>query len=400
MKEEVAVEMDEAIRAGKISVIFNLLFSILKGISGFFAGSIALLADALHSLIDVFGSLLVWAGIKIASKPADSEHPYGHFKAESLAELGVGITIILSSMLIVKEAFEKLFDVSSIGFEYYAALIALFSALGNEMLARYKISTGRKTKSSALIAEGKHSRADVLSSLSVFAGLIFVKMGYKWADPIIAIAISVMILRMGFRILRDSADSLLDRTDKELSEEISKIVQNIEGIESVKKVTTRGTMKSKIVEIEFNLKPWISAETIEKLQKLISSSIKSKFPDVYMVISVARFLVEKYRIAVPSKGEEFAGDFGKAAKFTVFDLNGEITGKKTIPNPYMSEEKRRGQLISEMLRKEGVNVVAVKKIGEGGKAHLKSKGISIEYVSGEKVEDIIMELHKRLSKGE
>lgn len=397
-EEEVVKEMDEAIKAGKISVIFNLLFSIFKGFAGFFAGSIALLADALHSLIDVFGSLLVWAGIKVASKPADSEHPYGHFKAESLAELGVGIIIILSSVLIIKEAIEKLFYFSTIRFEYYAALTALASAFGNEILARYKISTGKKTKSSALIAEGKHSRADVLSSLSVFAGLIFVKVGYQWADPLIAILISVMILQMGFKILRDSADSLLDRTDRELAEEISNIVQHIEGVESVKKVRTRGTLNAKIAEVEFNLKPWISTETIEELQEKISSTIKSKLPEVYMVIPVVHFVIDRYRIAIPSAGEEFTEEFGTTPEFTVFDVNKEVINRKIVPNPYKDEEKKKGQLISELLRKEGVNVVAVKKIGEGGKAHLRSKGISIKYVSGERVDEVINNLLKRLNK--
>jgi len=117
-----------------------------------------------------------------------------------------------------------------------------------------------------------------------------------------------------------------------------------------------------------------------------------------MVIPVVHFVIDRYRIAIPSAGEEFTEEFGTTPEFTVFDVNKEVINRKIVPNPYKDEEKKKGQLISELLRKEGVNVVAVKKIGEGGKAHLRSKGISIKYVSGERVDEVINNLLKRLNK--
>ncbi len=381
--------MNEALKAGKVSVIFNIIFSVLKGVAGLLVGSIALIADALHSLVDVFGSALVWVGIKLASRPADAEHPYGHFKAESLAEIGVAIIILLSSVLIIKEAVEGLLEFVFPEIRLFAIAIALLSAGGNELLARYKISVGKKTKSTALIAEGKHSRADVLSSFSVFVGFIFVEVGYWWADPLIALLISGIIIKMGLEILKSSADTLMDRTDKELAQDISRIVESIEGIEEVKMVTTRGTWRSKVIEVQFSIKPWVTSEFINQIQNKINADIRSNYQEVISVVPVIHATKKKNRVAIPCDGDEYTGDFGDAKEYTIVDLSGEVTSKKRIENPHVKAEKRRGYLVAKILEKEGVDAIAVNKIGEGGKAHLHERGISIENLSGSTVEEII-----------
>ena len=129
--------MDEALRAGKVSAIANVILTVFKVAAGIFANSTALIADGIHSLVDVLGSILVWLGIKVAERPADASHPYGHFKAESLAEMAVGLIIILSSLLILYESVSSLVNGSVPNFESYAVAVALFSAIANELLARY-----------------------------------------------------------------------------------------------------------------------------------------------------------------------------------------------------------------------------------------------------------------------
>ncbi len=206
--------MDEAIRAGKISALSNLMLTVVKGIAGLAVGSTALVADAIHSLIDVLSSLFVWIGIKISTKPPDKEHPYGHFKAESLAELSVGIAILFTAFIIIHEAVLSLINKHSPEFEFYAVLAAVFSAVVNEILARYKIRVGLKTRSTSLIAEGKHSRVDVITSISVVFGLAFSAIGYWWADAVVAIAISVLIMQIAGQIMKNSIDVLMDKTDE------------------------------------------------------------------------------------------------------------------------------------------------------------------------------------------
>ncbi len=369
--------MDEAIRAGKISVIANVVLTVVKGLAGVFAGSTALIADAFHSLVDVLGSALVWIGIKIAQKPPDRAHPYGHFKAESLAELGVGLVIIFTSLSILIEAVNSLISGVKPSFEVYALIVALSSAMINEVLARYKIAVGIRTKSSSLIAEGKHSRTDVISSLSVVLGFILVYFGYWWADAVVAIAISILILQMGGGILKNAIDVLMDKADEELSMKIGKIIEGIEGIKSVDFVAVRGTWRSKIVEIHFTVGPEIGAEQIDEIIRKIES-LKDSFSEIVRIIPVVKISKEIRRIAIPvDENDNYIGDLN-AKFFRIVDLKTKKSWK--IQNEFWNAQKMKGYLIAELLSKNKVDVIVVRRIGEGAKNHLRSKGIAIRFV--------------------
>lgn len=115
----------DPVKVSKVSAFVNFLFTLFKGVAGISVGSTALIADAVHSLIDVIGSVFVWIGIRVSEKPADKTHPYGHFKAESLAEMAVGIIIVLSSFFIIYEALNELIGLMSPDFEYYALAVAV-----------------------------------------------------------------------------------------------------------------------------------------------------------------------------------------------------------------------------------------------------------------------------------
>ncbi len=393
--------VESALKVSKVSAIVNLLFTIFKGAAGVSVGSTALIADAIHSLIDVIGSVFVWAGIRVSEKPADKTHPYGHFKAESLAEMAVGIIILLTSFYIIYEALNELIGLNSPIFEYYALAVAAISAIGNEFLARYKISVGRRSKSSALIAEGRHSRVDVLASFSVFMGLIFVRLGYWWADGLIAIIISVIIMQMGLEILKNSTDVLMDRVDEQLSFQISEIVEKIDGVDRVDMIAPRGTWRAKIIEVHFLVKPGISSDIIDLIQREIEERIRSSFPEVVSVIPVVKILKEKVVLAIPSdeRGIKTREDFN-SEYFTIVEIGNENGGYekiiKVVRNPYAHAEKKKGFLISELLEKNDVTAVIAKKIGEGAKAHLRSKGISVLRLEDDDVDEVIKKVVKNL----
>ena len=374
------------LRAGKISAIANVFLTIVKVVAGVLVNSTALIADGIHSLIDVFGSVLVWIGIKIANKPPDELHPYGHLKAESLAELAVGLIIIFSALTIVHEAVISLIERSIPEFEFYALAVALFSAIVNEGLARYKIKVGIETKSSSLVAEGKHSRVDVLSSLSVFVGYLFVGLGYWWMDPLIAIVISVLILQMGVGILKNAVNSLMDKVDPELVLKIRSVVEKIEGVEGVEFVGVRGTWKAKIVEVHISINPGMSAEVIDALEREIEDRIKQAVSDVVRVVTVVK--VKKLAVvAIPEDGSgNYTGELD-SPYFTIVNVSTNEVIK--VENPHYGAERRKGYLIAELLSKYGVNVVVVRRIGEGAKSHLRSRGIFVILEEGRKVDEIL-----------
>lgn len=380
--------MDEALRAGKVSAIANVILTVFKVAAGIFANSTALIADGIHSLVDVLGSILVWLGIKVAERPADASHPYGHFKAESLAEMAVGLIIILSSLLILYESVSSLVNGSVPNFESYAVAVALFSAIANELLARYKIRVGVKTRSTSLIAEGKHSRVDVLSSMAVVVGFILVYLGYWWADSVVAIAISVVILQIGGSVLKNSIDVLMDRVDEELALKVKSVLEKIDGVKSVDFIGTRGTMKSKIVEVHFTVDIGMDAETIDVIQKEISEEIKERIPEVVNVVCVVNITKPKV-LAVPvDLNGQYTGELD-SPRFVIVDL--ESGERKVVENPHHRAEKKKGYLISEFLEKYSVNMVAVKKVGEGARAHLRSRGILVKIVNSglRNIEDVL-----------
>ncbi len=389
--------MNDAVRAGKVSAVANVFLTIFKALAGVAVNSTALIADALHSLIDVIGSVLVWIGIKVAQKPPNKLYPYGRFKAESLAELGVGLIIIFTSLTIAYEAVEELISGTSPKFEFYALAVALISALVNEGLARYKIRVGVKTRSTSLVAEGKHSRTDAISSLSVFIGFLLVRMGYWWADALVAIVISVLILQVGFKIVKNAIDVLMDKVDVTTSLLIRREVEDIEGVEGVDFIAVRGTQKAKIVEVHVKVKSNLPHEDVERILKRVEG-IKDKIPGVIHVVPVLKFYKEVRVVALPvDKDNNYVGDLS-AEYFYIVDLrSGE---KKIVENVYRDAEKRRGYLISGLLEKNNVDLVVVKKIGEGAKAHLRSRGIDYMIIDGKSVEEVLEKVKSKLIKSE
>lgn len=236
---------------------------------------------------------------------------------------------------------------------------------------------------------------DVLASFSVFLGFIFVKIGYWWADGVVAIVISVIILQIGFKIIKNSIDVLMDRVDEELDLQISEIVKNIQGVEKVELIASRGTWRTKIIEVHFAVKPGTTSDIINLIQEEIERTIKSRFPEVVLVIPVVRFLRGNVIVAIPSdaNGVKYTGDFS-SEYFTIieFDENFRVINRKIVENPHFKAEKRKGFLIAELLKKNNVSIVVTNKIGEGGKAHLRSKGISILKIDGERIDEVVDKL--------
>ncbi len=385
----VSEDEGKAVKVSKISALANTILAVLKGGAGIAVNSTALIADSLHSLIDVLAAIFVWIGIKIASKPPDEIHPYGHFKAESLAELFVGATIIVTSLWIIYEAVLGLIGMRKPDFEFYAVAAALISAAVNEWLARYKIRVGIETRSTSLIAEGKHSRVDVLSSLAVVVGFFLVLLGYWWADSVVAISISVLIFQIGVSVVKNAVDVLMDRVDEELALAVERIVENVEGVESVDMIATRGTWKGRIVEVHFRVMPGMSAETISALEKEIVQNLTSSVSGVVSVIPVVR-VTESPLAAIPvDENGNYTGDFD-SPYYMIVDLR---TGKmEKVPNPHHRAEKKKGYLIASFLADLKIGTVVCGKIGEGAKAHLRSRGINVRIIPAKTLDEVLAEV--------
>jgi len=197
-----------------LSIVSNIILSILKIITGILSGSLSIISEAIHSLSDFLASVLTFFSVMKSSQPADSDHPYGHGKYEDMAGFIEGILIILASLFIIYEATKKIiFGIDADVENILGMAVMLIAVFCNIIVSSLLFKVAKETNSVSLYADGEHLRTDVYSSLGVLAGLILIKMtGYIILDPVIAILVAVIIFRAGYKIVKKSCSNLLDHS--------------------------------------------------------------------------------------------------------------------------------------------------------------------------------------------
>ena len=210
-------------REGLVSVILNLLLFVLKYYAGIASASLALIADAWHTLSDSLTSLVVILGIKLSSKKPDKEHPFGHGRWEQISALIIAILLALVGVEFMKDAIAKLRGHEAADFGWLAYLATVASIVLKEGLARYAFYIARKTGNAAVKADGWHHRSDALSSLMVLAGL-FLSPCFWWIDSVLGMLISFMLFYAAYGIIREAVNKILG---EEPSEEVIGKVEQI-----------------------------------------------------------------------------------------------------------------------------------------------------------------------------
>jgi cation diffusion facilitator family transporter len=208
-----------------VGVLVNTFLILLKLFAGIFGSSQALIADAVHSISDLFTDAVVLIGIKISNKPPDKTHHFGHARIETLASTIVGMALIGTALYIGIEASLTIYRHT----EYHPTTLALFGAAVSivlkEALYHYTIRTGRRIKSQLIVANAWHHRSDALSSVAVFIGVAGTQINPSWhiLDSFAALLVSFFIVKVGLEILRDALREFTDTAPKQ--EIIGKIRQ-------------------------------------------------------------------------------------------------------------------------------------------------------------------------------
>ena len=193
---------------GWLSVFINILLFFLKFLTGSQIGSIAMVADAWHTLSDCLTSLVVIIGFWIMSKPPDEEHPFGHARSEQIASIIIGVLLAVVGVNFFRESISRLAQRQAAGFSISSIIIFSISAVFKEGLAQFAIRAGKKTNSQALLADGWHHRSDAVASLLIVVGAVFTRLLW-WIDGALGIAVSLLILYAAFDILRGTSSVLL-----------------------------------------------------------------------------------------------------------------------------------------------------------------------------------------------
>lgn len=209
---------------GVISIILNIFLFGLKYWVGVKTFSIAIIADAWHTLSDSLTSLVVIIGFKISSKPADKEHPFGHGQAEIVSSVIIGTMLAIVGFNFLIASIQRFENQQSIVYNNLAIIVFVISVVVKEGLAQFSIRAGKKIDARSLIADGWHHRSDALVSLMVLAG-IFVGRYFWWVDSIMGIIVSLIIFYTAYLVLKDSINTLIGKEPSEdFKKEIEKIV--------------------------------------------------------------------------------------------------------------------------------------------------------------------------------
>jgi len=202
------------LRLQKIVTTVAVLLFIIKIIAWWLTQSVSILTDALESTVNVIAGFISLYSLYIAAKPRDSNHPYGHGKAEFLSAGVEGSLIIVAGLVIIYEAIKNFFHPSTLRQLDFGIVLIAVTAIINYITGAYAIRVGKKNNSLALIAGGKHLQTDTWSTAGIIAGLIIIRLsGLLWLDSLVAICFSLYIIYTGYTIVRSSVAGIMDEAD-------------------------------------------------------------------------------------------------------------------------------------------------------------------------------------------
>ena len=263
----------------------NAVLIVLKFIAGFVGRSSAMVADAVHSLSDFVTDVIVIVFVKIAGKPRDKGHEYGHGKFETFATMIIGFILCMAGLGLMINGIElvvhNLHGHTLPKPGMLALVIAIISIISKEWLYRYTTNVGKKVNSQAVIANAWHHRSDAISSVGTLIGIsgaIF--LGDKWRilDPIAAIVVSLFIIKSGYDIMKPAVADLLEASLPESMEnEILKLVETVPGITYVHNLRTRRIGNDIAVDLHVKMDGHLTLTTAHELATEAENAIKSRF---------------------------------------------------------------------------------------------------------------------------
>jgi cation diffusion facilitator family transporter len=229
----------DGIRAVAISLVILLVTAGIQALVVVASGSVALLGDTLHNAADALTAVPLWLAFRLGRRAPTSRFTYGYGKAEDVAGVAVLALIFGSAVFAGYEAIDRLIHPQKITDLGIVMVAAVVGAVGNEVVAQYRIRVGRRIGSAALEADGIHARTDGVTSLLVLIGAIAVALGAQWADAVVGLVITAAILIVGYQAARSVGQRLLDAVDPAIVTRISEIVTAVDGVVAVTEVRAR-----------------------------------------------------------------------------------------------------------------------------------------------------------------
>ena len=265
------------------TLILNVLVALAKAVYGFITNSVAMVSDGFHSFFDGASNVIGLVGIWIASNPPDEKHPYGHKKYETLFTIIIAVMLFTTCFEILKKVYQSFHEDHKIQVTQVSFLIMIMTTGVNVFVMLYEKRKGKQLGSEFLIADAKHTKSDIVVSLTVIASLVFSRMGYPHADVIVGLIIAIFIARIGYEILKDASNVLVDTVCLN-TRAVESLVNSLDGVRGCHDIRTRGSENSIYLDLHVLVGRNLSTEKSHEIADSIEETIKREFPSVVDIV--------------------------------------------------------------------------------------------------------------------
>ncbi|MEW6570714.1 MAG: cation diffusion facilitator family transporter [Nitrospirota bacterium] len=266
-----------------ITLILNSSVAFAKIVYGYITNSIAMTSDGFHSFFDGISNIVGLIGIWIASHPPDERHPYGHKKYETLFTIVISIMIFGTCFQILKKVYLSLFDAHKPEITSRSFIVMILTLITNVIVMLYESRRGKQLGSEFLVADAMHTKSDIFASSAVIVSLVFTKLGYYYADIIIGVVITFFIARIGYEILKEASNVLVDTVCIDITA-IKTAVNRVKGVKGCHDIRTRGSMNSVYLDLHVVVDKNLSTENSHMIADNVEREIKREFPSVVDII--------------------------------------------------------------------------------------------------------------------
>lgn len=290
------------------SVVIGVLIVVGKLVVGLATGSLGILSEAAHSLLDVAASGFALVAVRTARKPADAEHPYGHGRAENLAAFAEGVILIITAGGIAAEAIHRLLVPGhQVDAAWYAFALIIATILIESGRAAVLRAVGRAADSAALEADATNRLSDVLASLAVLVGLALVRAGLVWADSVAALLVAAVIARAALLLVWRSGDILIDRAPAGAEAKLREAILKVNGVREVRSVRLRRSGPNLIGDATIATRRMMPVEAADSIADDVERAARQALPAVDLTVHVegqerSSDLVERIHAAAARDG--------------------------------------------------------------------------------------------------
>jgi cation diffusion facilitator family transporter len=296
-------------RVALVSVLAAVFITGIKLVVGIETNSLGILSEAAHSGLDFVAALMTYVAVRIADRPPDSEHPYGHGKIENLSAFLETLLLIITCAWIIWEALERLLVRSP----HVESSIWGFLVIGTAIVvdigrSRALSRAAKKHRSQALEADALHFSSDVWSSLVVLVGLVFVSLGYFWLDAAAAIAVALLVLFVSYRLGRRTIDALMDRVPEGLYEQVLAAVRAVEGVEEIRSIRIRPSGAKVFIDMTIAIRRTVPFQQAHIIMDNVERAIHDIRDQIDVIVHAEphatsdETLADKIRMIVVRKG--------------------------------------------------------------------------------------------------